>query len=519
MNYLGKQTEINSDKRIIVINWMFDVRKRFELPFLYVHKAVKYLDILTEHQNIKSSEYQLYCCAAFGIVDLYYSTYSHDPCDWVYISKNSFNEIQLFKAQMTILKCLNYNIFRSTFYENIMHKIKNNTYTDEQVKLISLVTHYALHHYSLCIEDEDELSNAIISFVVPQTFNQSRLHPFLKNIFVEHPKINFIFVGNYKLLKTLEQLRESVMQQVTMIVSVCPSQLKPMELDEINPNDLIFTNELGSGTFGVVKKGILSPSSKLKFKKQEFAFKEFVNTCGELNQSTIREIVSLSQLKHENIIECYGIFEIKTQIYAAMELGNGDLSKLNKSVDKVTIIKQIIKGLQYMHNQNFIHRDIKPSNIIIVNNVAKLADFGCSSHVSVYTNKSDNYYSMVTLWYRAPELLLGRSAYHQSLDIWSLGCVIVELLIEKPLFPGDCKIGQLYEIFRLFGTPDNSIWEGVESYKFWKPTFPKWKPDMSSLKSQLSEMLNVRQLDSVIRMFEYNPKKRININEIADAWN
>lgn len=519
MNYLSRQTELKPSTRIIVVDWLFAVMKRFKFPAFYIHKAVKYLDILIEHQNIKRHDYQLYACAAISIIDLYYSSYPNDSSTWTFIVNNSFNSKQLFKAQMTLLKCLEYNIFQSTFYENVMDRIKNNILSTEQIQLIELVAHYTLHYYSLCIENEDELSNAIVSFVVPQTFNQIRLHPFLKDIFNRHPKINAIFAGNELLLKTLEQLNDSNMEQDTMLISVCPLQLKSMEMDEINHTDLIFTNKLGTGTFGVVKKGILSPNSKLKFKKPEFAFKEFIDTYGELDQPTLREIIALTQLKHENIIECYGIFEIKNQIYAAMELGNSDLSKNDNSTDKITLIKQIIKGLQYMHEKNFIHRDIKPCNIIVVNNVTKLADFGCSSHTSVYTNKPDKYYSAVTLWYRAPELLLGGSAYHQSLDIWSLGCVIVELLIEKALFPGDSKIGQLFKIFEMFGTPDNSTWEGVESYKFWKPTFPKWKPNMSSLESQLSEMLNPKQLESVIKMFEYNPKKRININEIVDAWN
>lgn len=105
-------------------------------------------------------------------------------------------------------------------------------------------------------------------------------------------------------------------------------------------------------------------------------------------------------------------------------------------------------------------------------------------------------HEVVTLWYRAPEILLGSKTYSTPVDVWSIGCIFVEMLNAKPLFPGDSEIDQLFKIFRcgrlprrpprpaahaprrsVLGTPTEQSWPGVSALPDYKPTFPQWKQE------------------------------------------
>lgn len=84
-------------------------------------------------------------------------------------------------------------------------------------------------------------------------------------------------------------------------------------------------------------------------------------------------------------------------------------------------------------------------------------------------------HEIVTLWYRAPEVLLSQKVYSTAVDVWSLGCILYELAHRKPLFQGESEIAQIFKIFRMLGTPTDSTWQGVENLPDMKVTFPRWK--------------------------------------------
>ena len=120
---------------------------------------------------------------------------------------------------------------------------------------------------------------------------------------------------------------------------------------------------------------------------------------------------------------------------------------------------------------------------------------------------------MVTLWYRAPEILLGTLEYSTAVDIWSVGAIFIEMITKMPLFPGDSEIDQLYRIFRTLGTPNETIWPGVTKLKDYKRSFPSWHAvDFRSLLPQLDET----GIDLVERMLKYNPAERITAREALD---
>jgi len=165
--------------------------------------------------------------------------------------------------------------------------------------------------------------------------------------------------------------------------------------------------------------------------------------------------------------------------------------------------KQLLQGLLFCHSRRIIHRDLKPQNLLLDSNKnLKLADFGLARAFCVpvrpYTHE------VITLWYRAPEILLGAQAYALPVDIWSTGCIFAEMASHSPLFPGDSEIDQLYKIFSTLGTPNEAVWPGVSSLKDYKPVFPQWKAEGLG-KISFDPLL----LDLLGKMLIYEPAKRV----------
>ncbi len=124
---------------------------------------------------------------------------------------------------------------------------------------------------------------------------------------------------------------------------------------------------------------------------------------------------------------------------------------------------QLLRGLKYVHSANVLHRDLKPSNLLVNANCdLKIADFGLARTTSD-TNFMTEY--VVTRWYRAPELLLNCSEYTEAIDVWSVGCIFMELLNRKPLFPGKDYVQQLVLITEVLSL-NVFVFRSFESRKF-----------------------------------------------------
>ncbi|CAH8522952.1 unnamed protein product [Heterobilharzia americana] len=249
--------------------------------------------------------------------------------------------------------------------------------------------------------------------------------------------------------------------------------------------------KLGSGTYGTVYLATDKDTG------HRYAIKKLLMDSSEgcIPASAIREIgiiLELNNFKCDNIIRIHEVLHQRRQISIVYELAEWDLKELmdkfsashleNKIPRRClpdelarSFVGQLLDGLIVCHKHCVIHRDLKPSNILITTyGVVKITDFGLSRTSSIPNRTLCH--EVVTLWYRAPEVLLGTKKYGHSIDVWSFGCIVYEMVQGKVLFPGDCEIGQLYLIFRKLGTPTTSTWSDFKDLPNFNSEFPKFSP-------------------------------------------
>ncbi|XP_045212280.1 cyclin-dependent kinase 1-like [Mercenaria mercenaria] len=279
-------------------------------------------------------------------------------------------------------------------------------------------------------------------------------------------------------------------------------------------DDYVKIEKIGEGTYGVVYKG------KNKKTNKSVALKKIrLESEDEGVPSTaIREISLLKELQHPNIVCLEDVLMQENKLYLVFEFLSMDLKKYMDTIpsgqymDKMLVKSytyQITQGILFCHQRRVLHRDLKPQNLLIDNNgVIKLADFGLARAfgipVRVYTHE------VVTLWYRAPEILLGSQRYSTPVDMWSVGCIFAEMVTKRPLFHGDSEIDQLFRIFRTLTTPTEETWPGVTSLPDYKPTFPCWKTNQ--LQGSVKQ-LDSQGLDLLQQMLIYDPALRLSARE------
>ncbi|XP_044261856.1 cyclin-dependent kinase 2-like [Tribolium madens] len=239
----------------------------------------------------------------------------------------------------------------------------------------------------------------------------------------------------------------------------------------------------GEGTYGIVYKAknkVTGKSVALKrIKLEKFSKNDYTEG---VPSTAIREIAILKGLRHSAIIELQDVMYTSDKLYLVFEYLDLDLRRYldgsTKPLEKELIrnyMKQLCEGLAYLHTQRILHRDIKPQNLLVdKEGHIKIADFGLSRCFSIPTKPYTH--EVVTMWYRAPELLLGSKLYTNGIDVWSVGCVMAEMLLKRALFPGDSEIDQMFKIFKTLGTPNEDVWPGVSSLPAYEVWFPQWKP-------------------------------------------
>ncbi|KAI6686668.1 hypothetical protein NL676_032581 [Syzygium grande] len=279
-------------------------------------------------------------------------------------------------------------------------------------------------------------------------------------------------------------------------------------------------NKIDEGTYGVVyrardkKTGEIVALKKVKMEKEREGFP----------LTSLREINILLSFHHPSIVDVKEVVVGSNldSIFMVMEYMEHDLKALMETMKQPfsqsevkCLMLQLLEGVEYLHDNWVLHRDLKTSNLLLNNRgELKICDFGLArqygSPLKPYTHL------VVTLWYRAPELLLGAKQYSTAIDMWSLGCIMAEMLSKEPLFNGKTEFDQLDKIFRTLGTPNETIWPGFSKLPGVKVNFVKHQYNLLRKKFPPtsftgSPVLSDSGFDLLNKLLTYDPEKRITV--------
>ncbi|PPQ94046.1 hypothetical protein CVT25_009894 [Psilocybe cyanescens] len=278
-------------------------------------------------------------------------------------------------------------------------------------------------------------------------------------------------------------------------------------------------SQVGEGTFGKVYKarntltGTYVALKRIRMESEKDGFPV----------TAMREIKLLQSLRQENVVRLYEMMVSNGSVYMVFEYMDHDLTGVLSQTQFVferqhlkSLCHQMLAGLAYLHRKGVIHRDIKGSNILINNRgELKLADFGLARFYQKrrradYTNR------VITLWYRPPELLFGATIYGPEVDMWSAGCIMLELFVKKPVFQGSDEIHQLEVIFKLMGTPTPERWTDVVNLPWYELVKPQ-QTLASKFRESFQKYMSPAALDLAEQLLAYDPTERITALQAMDT--
>ncbi|XP_060865471.1 cyclin-dependent kinase 9-like [Metopolophium dirhodum] len=289
---------------------------------------------------------------------------------------------------------------------------------------------------------------------------------------------------------------------------------------------------IGQGSYGVVRK-----AQNILY-QNIVAIKELLyhNTTEGFPITALREVRILQKLRHENIVRlieiCYNEAKeennYRSKFYLILEFCEYDLARLLNAKyvqfdlsEIKELIRQLLNGLHYMHTNKILHRDLKTSNILVTNEgILKIADFGLSRSFSIPTKDKPNKYTnrVVTLWYRAPELLLGERNYGPAIDMWGAGCIMAEFWTRCPIMRGSSEAHQLKCISFIRGKITPEVWPKVVNYDIYKNiVLPEnYKVSGTEWKHIMHCISNVHGCDLLEKLLHLDPEKRCDANTALD---
>ncbi|KAI8365320.1 kinase-like domain-containing protein [Radiomyces spectabilis] len=295
---------------------------------------------------------------------------------------------------------------------------------------------------------------------------------------------------------------------------------------------------ISSGTYGRVYKA----RSRNKDDLREFAIKKFKpDREGEshhyvgISQSACREIALCRELDHDNIVGLEEVILEDKAIFMVFEYAEHDFLQIihyhlhteRKPIPEVLIksfLWQLINGVAYLHANWVLHRDLKPANVLLTSEgVVKTGDLGLAR---LFNRPLQPLFNgdkvVVTIWYRAPELLFGSRHYTKAIDMWAVGCIYGELLALKPIFKGEeakmdtkknvpFQRSQLTKIFEILGTPNKERWPTIDQLPDYHhlSSFPQCSNNLRQLYQSMPGAKSDSGFNLLSALLEYDPLKRI----------
>ncbi|KAI9023141.1 kinase-like domain-containing protein, partial [Hyaloraphidium curvatum] len=303
---------------------------------------------------------------------------------------------------------------------------------------------------------------------------------------------------------------------------------------------------ISSGTYGKVYKGIHIDSGREVAIKKFKPEKDFDPSASAFSQSACREIALCRELHHENIVGLNEVLidPLDRSIYMVFDYAEHDLLQIlhyhghteRKPVPELfvkSLLYQLINGVAYLHANWVLHRDLKPANILVMRDgVVKIADLGLAR---LFQKPLLPLFSgdkvVVTIWYRAPELLLGSRHYTKAVDMWAVGCIFAELLTLRPLFKGeeskmDSKKNipfqrhQLTKIFEVLGSPTKERWPSLDQLPEYHnlATFSNYT--VNNLRKVIAQSAPHWKTDAgfnlLLGLLDYDPNTRLTAEKALD---
>lgn len=302
---------------------------------------------------------------------------------------------------------------------------------------------------------------------------------------------------------------------------------------------------ISSGTYGRVYKAQSADSDGIIYAIKKFKpDKEGdVATYTGISQSAIREMALNREISHENIVALKETILEEKSIYMVFEYAEHDFLQVIHHYSQTlriqiqsqilkSMVYQLLNGLFYLHSAHILHRDLKPANILITaSGVVKIGDLGLAR--IIYQPLQPLFAGdkvVVTIWYRAPELLMGAKHYHKAIDCWAVGCVFAELASLRPIFKGEeAKLDskknvpfqrdQLLKIFEVLGTPQERDWPGVTDMPEYQ-NMKRLDPYQNRLEEWCQSRIRSLQGHDLLRqLFAYDPDKRLTAKEaLLHKW-
>eukprot|EP00916_Digyalum_oweni_P015948 GHVL01026170.1.p1 GENE.GHVL01026170.1~~GHVL01026170.1.p1 ORF type:complete len:478 (-),score=65.33 GHVL01026170.1:51-1421(-) len=292
---------------------------------------------------------------------------------------------------------------------------------------------------------------------------------------------------------------------------------------KIDRNRFKLIEPVGKGAYGVVWACQDKKTNELvAIKKIDHTFEHVTFT-----KRTLRELRLLRHLEHENVVKVREVImpdDITnfTHVYAVYQLMETDLAYIIKSRQELTqdhsqfFLYQILRGLKYLHSAGVIHRDLKPRNLLVNANCdLRICDFGLAK-LDMHRCQSGKFVPpmteyVTTRWYRAPEVLCSWPDYSEAIDVWSVGCILAELISRKPLFPGTDTQNQLTLICHLLGAPTEEQIIKIQNRKC--------RDFLRLMRAKPKNMNNLfpgaspDAVDLIKKMLQFDPVARISVDE------
>lgn len=276
---------------------------------------------------------------------------------------------------------------------------------------------------------------------------------------------------------------------------------------------------LGHGAYGLVcSADDNSTNKKVAIKKLAQPFATNIHA-----KRAYRELKLLKHVNHDNIISLVDVFSRATSaaeiedLYLVTNFMETDLNNVLKTqplqeAQIVFLTYQILRGLKYLHSAGIVHRDIKPGNLTVNENCElRMIDFGLAR-----SEREEMTGYVATRWYRAPEIMLRWMHYSKAVDIWSVGCILAEMYIHRPLFPGSDHVNQLNRILEVAGFPSEKLLSNINEDARAFLDRSQTKPKRANFEEYFHEIKSPLAIDLIDKMLKLDPDERITCEDALE---